>query len=58
MPVVGFLSGAQSAPTERLTAAFRDGLADAGFIDGKNVRIEYRFAEGHLDRLPALILIS
>jgi len=55
MPVVGFLSGAQSAPIQRLTAAFRDGLADAGFIDGKNVTIEYRFAEGHLDRLPALV---
>ena len=55
MPVVGFFSAAQSAPTQRLTAAFRDGLADAGFIDGKNVTVQYRFAEGHLDRLPALV---
>jgi putative ABC transport system substrate-binding protein len=55
MPVVGFLSGALSAPTKHLTAAFREGLADSGFIDGKNITIEYRWAEGHLDRLPALV---
>ena len=55
MPVVGFLSGAQSGPTQHFTAAFRDGLSDSGFIDGKNVTIEYRFAEGHLDRLPMLV---
>jgi putative tryptophan/tyrosine transport system substrate-binding protein len=55
MPVVGFLSGALSAPTQHFTTAFCDGLADSGFIDGKNVTIEYRFAEGHLDRLPAQV---
>ena len=53
MPVVGFLSGARSASIQHFTTAFRDGLADSGFIDGNNVTIEYRFAEGQLDRLPA-----
>jgi putative ABC transport system substrate-binding protein len=55
LPVVGFLSANRSAPTQNFTAAFRDGLAKAGFIDGKNVTIEYRFAEGHLERLPAQV---
>ena len=55
MPVVGFLSGALPTPTRHLTAAFRDGLAEFGFIDGKNITIEFRFAEGHLDRLPAQV---
>jgi putative ABC transport system substrate-binding protein len=55
VPIVGFLSGNRSGPTQKLTAAFRDGLADAGFIEGKNVAIEYRFAEGHPEKLPAQV---
>jgi putative ABC transport system substrate-binding protein len=54
MPLVGFLtSGGQRGYLDFL-AAFRQGLAELGFIDGQNVTLEYRFAEGHFDRLPAL----
>jgi ABC-type uncharacterized transport system substrate-binding protein len=54
VPVIGFLnSGSQSAFTG-LTNAFRQGLADEGFIDGQNVAMEYRWAEGDYERLPAL----
>jgi putative ABC transport system substrate-binding protein len=56
MPVVGFLSANVPEATEHFTVAFREGLADAGFIEGKNVTIEYRWAQGHLDRVPALTL--
>jgi len=55
LPVVGFLSGNRSDLTQHFTAAFRDGLAKAGFVEGQNVTIEYRFAEGHLERLPAQV---
>jgi putative ABC transport system substrate-binding protein len=50
--VVGFLNSGTAGPS---STAFRDGLADQGFIDGRNVKIEYRFAEGHYERLPALV---
>jgi putative ABC transport system substrate-binding protein len=52
MPVIGFLSGT-SPETARLRA-FRQGLKDAGFIEGENVAIEYRWADDQTDRLPAL----
>ena len=54
MPVIGFL-GSESADlwTSRLTA-FRQGLGEAGFAEGRNVTIEYRWAEGNNERLPAL----
>lgn len=54
MPAIGFLSAA--APGEgyaRPMAAFLKGLGDAGFVDGRNLTIAYRWADGHLDRLPA-----
>jgi putative tryptophan/tyrosine transport system substrate-binding protein len=51
MPVIGYLSS--GAISER-TAAFRQGLGEAGYVEGRNVAIEYRFAEGHYDRLPAM----
>jgi putative ABC transport system substrate-binding protein len=55
LPVVGFLNS--GAPTERasLVAAFRQGLAELGYIENQNVTIEYRWAEGEYARLPALI---
>src|SRR5262245_16382852 len=54
MPVVGFLRSTPSAPFEHLTAAFRYGLRDAGFVERRNVSIEYRHADNQPDRLPAL----
>jgi putative tryptophan/tyrosine transport system substrate-binding protein len=54
MPVIGFLHPTfLEANTDRLRV-FRQGLKDTGYIEGQNVAIEYRWAEGHLDRLPAL----
>ena len=54
MPVVGFLHGASPGPFTRLIAAFRVGLKDNGFVEGQNVAIEFRWAEGQYDQLPAL----
>ena len=54
MPVIGFLGAPAAQPYERFAAAIREGLREAGFIEGQNVTIEYRWAEGHYDRLPAL----
>jgi putative ABC transport system substrate-binding protein len=55
MPVIGYLAGASFESMRDIQiAAFQRGLADAGFVGGRNVVIEYRFAEGHNERLPAL----
>ena len=54
MPVVGFLSAHLPGPSAPLTGAFRQGLKDSGYVEGENVAIEYRWAEGQFDRLPAL----
>ena len=54
MPVIGFLSSGSLGPIVDLVAAFRRGLAQLGYVEGQNVTIEYRFAEGHYERLPAL----
>src|SRR6202158_4607607 len=54
MPVVGFLNPTSSKLYEFNAAAFRRGLQDAGFIEGENVRIEYRWGEGDYSRLSAL----
>src|SRR5262245_23877538 len=55
MPVVGFLRNTPSTSFDHLVAAFRQGLSEAGFIDGRNVAIQQRWAEGRDDRLPALL---
>jgi putative tryptophan/tyrosine transport system substrate-binding protein len=54
MPVVGFLNGASAAPYVPFVESFRRGLGEIGFIEGQNVAIEFRWAEGQYDRLPAL----
>ena len=55
LPVVGFLRSTSLADATHLVTAFRQGLKEAGFVEGQNVAIEYRSAEDHLDRLPALV---
>jgi putative ABC transport system substrate-binding protein len=54
MPVVGFLNGASAADLAPLMAAFVQGLKGTGYVEGRNVAFEYRWAEGRYDRLPAL----
>ena len=54
MPVIGFLSSRSVDDSVRVVAAFRQGLAETGYVEGRNVVIEFRWAEGQLDRLPAL----
>jgi putative ABC transport system substrate-binding protein len=54
VPVIGFLHSASPGPSDSLVVAFRQGLSETGYIDGQNVAIEYRWAEGEYDRLPAL----
>jgi putative tryptophan/tyrosine transport system substrate-binding protein len=54
MPVVGFLSARSYADSTGLLVSFRKGLTEGGFVEGQNVRIEYRFAEGQYDRLAGL----
>jgi putative tryptophan/tyrosine transport system substrate-binding protein len=54
IPVIGFLHTASPGPFVQLMAAFRHSLAEVGFVEGQNLAIEYRWAEGQTDRLPAL----
>src|ERR1700746_3659773 len=54
IPVVGFMSGRSAEDSARVASAFREGLADEGFIEGQTVKIEYRWANGDYDKLPAL----
>ena len=54
-PVIGFVSAASPGPFAAFMAAFRQGLRETGYVEGQNVAIEYRWAEGHYDRLPDLV---
>ena len=54
MPVIGFLHNGTPDQSAHLMAAFRKGLNEAGYVEGRNVSIEFRFAHNEYDRLPAL----
>src|SRR5262249_13441337 len=54
MPVIGFLNAASPGPLRQQIAAFEEGLRESGYVEGQNVAVEYRWAEGQYDRLPAL----
>ena len=54
MPVVGFLNSGSPEPIAHLMGLFRQSLAEAGYAEGRNVVLEYRWAEGHYDRMPAM----
>jgi putative ABC transport system substrate-binding protein len=54
MPVIGFMSGRAPEDSAHLVSAFRQGLAETGFVEGQTVTIEFRWADGDYDRLPAL----
>jgi putative ABC transport system substrate-binding protein len=51
MPVIGFLGSTSPGPNAANVAAFRQGLSETGYVEGQNLAIEYRWAEGHYDRL-------
>src|SRR5271170_5647204 len=52
MPVIGFLHAGSAEQYVRRLTAYRNGLSEAGFVEGRNVAIEFRWADGHDDRLP------
>jgi putative ABC transport system substrate-binding protein len=54
LPVIGFMHGANAAAFPEQLAVFRQGLQESGFVEGQNVAIEYRWAEGQFNRLPAM----
>src|SRR5579864_3915910 len=55
MPIIGWVGAGSPSPFAARLATLRQGLADTGYVEGQNVVIEYRWAEGHYDRFPALV---
>ncbi|MBV8745178.1 MAG: ABC transporter substrate-binding protein, partial [Xanthobacteraceae bacterium] len=55
VPLIGFVHSLSASYIENFTPAFRQGLSEAGYIDGQNVRVAYRAADGQYDRLPGLL---
>ena len=56
IPVIGYVGGTNQFAMDERVAAFRDGLAKMGFADGQNIAIEFRWTEGHVERLPKLLV--
>src|SRR5262245_7880840 len=54
MPVIGYLSGRSREVEASMLAGFRKGLAETGYVENRNVEIDFRFADGELNRLPVL----
>ncbi|MFL6796291.1 MAG: ABC transporter substrate-binding protein, partial [Xanthobacteraceae bacterium] len=54
MPVIGYLNSGSLEPIAHLMGVFRQSLAEAGYVEGRNVVLQYRWAEGHYDRMPAM----
>jgi putative tryptophan/tyrosine transport system substrate-binding protein len=54
MPLIGYLNGASATQFPQLLAGFHKGLGETGYVEGRNVAFEYRYADGQYDRLPAL----
>src|SRR6516164_7719538 len=55
MPVVGFVNARSAESATRQAAAFRQGLAETGYVEGQNVAVEYHWLDGRYDRLPSLV---
>src|SRR5215813_7740515 len=54
MPVLGYLNAVAPTDSEPFMAALHQGLGESGYVEGQNLTMEYRWAEGHYDRLPAM----
>jgi putative tryptophan/tyrosine transport system substrate-binding protein len=54
LPLIGMMSASSRGPLRQQIVAFQEGLKESGYVEGQNVAVEYRFADGQFDRLPAL----